>query len=51
MGMPSVPGWHGKPVVIVSYGGHSGVKAACKVRRVFHGAGKNIAESKPALLS
>ena len=41
--------WHGKPAIIVSYGGHGGVKAAGQLRQVLHGVGMNVAETMPAL--
>jgi NAD(P)H-dependent FMN reductase len=41
--------WHGKPAMIVSYGGHGGVKAAGQLRQVLHGVDMNVVETMPAL--
>jgi NAD(P)H-dependent FMN reductase len=41
--------WHGKPAMIVSYGGHGGVKAAGQLRQVLQGVRMNVAETMPAL--
>ena len=35
--------------MIVSYGGHGGVKAAGQLRQVLHGVRMNVAETMPAL--
>ena len=34
--------------MIVSYGGHGGVKAAGQLRQVLHGVDMNVAETMPA---
>jgi NAD(P)H-dependent FMN reductase len=41
--------WHGKPAIIVSYGGHGGVKAASQLRQVLQGVRMNVVETMPAL--
>ena len=41
--------WNGKPAMIVSYGGHGGVKAAGQLCQVLHGVRMNVAETMPAL--
>ena len=41
--------WRGKPAMIVSYGGHGGVKAASQLRQVLQGVGMDVAETMPAL--
>ena len=35
--------------MIISYGGHGGVKAAGQLREVLHGVGMRVAETMPAL--
>lgn len=41
--------WHGKPAMVVSYGGHGGVKAAGQLRQVLQGVRMNVVETMPAL--
>ena len=41
--------WNGKPAMIVSYGGHGGVKAAGQLRQVLPGVRMNVTETMPAL--
>ncbi|MCJ1456037.1 hypothetical protein MMC28_006394 [Mycoblastus sanguinarius] len=36
--------WRGKPAMIVSYGGHGGVKAAGQLRQVLMGVGMDVGE-------
>lgn len=41
--------WSGKPAMIVSYGGHGGVKAAAQFRQVLQGVRMKVAATMPAL--
>ena len=41
--------WSGKPLVIVTYGGHGGIKCAAQLRQVAEGIGMHPAPTMPAL--
>lgn len=41
--------WHGKPAMVVSYGGHGGTKAAEQLKQVLQGVRMKVAETMPAL--